>query len=442
LEGKRQKNNSLGTAAFVDNNNKTHMQAQLGLRENLHQFALLVLVNAFVGGMVGLERSLLPLMAESKFGIKSALALLSFIAAFGFSKAVANYLTGKLSNRVGRKNLLVLGWVLALPIPFLLGFAPSWGWVIIANILLGIHQGFAWSSTVVMKIDLVGPKQRGLAMGLNEFAGYVAVALAAFGSAKLAQQFGASNILFYVGLSIAVLGLALSAIWVRDTRSHVNAEATVSCRKKLDKVFFDTSWRHKNLSAVTQAGLVNNLNDGMVWGLLPLLLFQQGYSISEIGLVAGLYPMVWGMAQVLTGRWSDIVSKKQLLVLGMLVQSVGIIGFIWASNITQYALYSGLLGLGTAAVYPVFLSAIADNTHPDQRAESIGIFRLWRDLGYVLGALLTGLLCDWLNPQAAVFVVAVLTALSGFVLQLRMQDTAPCDAPIAPTLGRFIKNCI
>ncbi len=416
------------------------MQPTLGLRENIGQFALLVLVNAFVGGMVGLERTLLPLLAEDKFGITSSFAVLSFIAAFGAAKAGANYLTGRLSNRLGRKNLLVLGWLLALPVPFLLGFAPNWGWVIAANILLGIHQGFAWSSTVVMKIDLVGERQRGLAMGLNEFAGYVAVALAAFGSATLAQHFGAVDVIFYAGLVVALLGLLLSLIWVRDTRKHVAMEAAVSCRKKLRDVFADTTWRHKNLSSVTQAGLINNLNDGMVWGLLPLLMHQQGYSLSAIGLVAGLYPFVWGVSQILTGKWSDIVSKKQMLVLGMLLQAVGIAGFIWANSTVQYAMCSVLLGLGTAAVYPVFLSAVADNTHPDQRAESIGIFRLWRDLGYLFGALLTGLLSDWAGAGVAIAAVGGLTAISAIVIQLRMTDVPPCDAPLPVSIGQFLRK--
>jgi MFS family permease len=413
---------------------------QLGLRENIHQFALLILVNAFVGGMVGLERTLLPLLANDKFGITSAFAALSFIAAFGTAKALANYLTGKLSNRLGRKNLLVLGWILALPVPFLLWYAPTWGWVVAANLLLGIHQGFAWSSTVVMKIDLVGERQRGLAMGLNEFAGYVAVALAAFGSAWLAQRFDAVNIIFYAGLSIALTGLVLSLFWVRDTRKHVAQEAIVSCRNKLIHVFADTTWRNKNLSAITQAGLVNNLNDGMVWGLLPVLMHQQGYTLSAIGFIAGLYPFVWGITQIFTGKWSDRVSKKQMLVFGMLLQSISILGFIGVNTLTQYALCSVLLGVGTATVYPVFLSAVADNTHPNQRAESIGIFRLWRDLGYLFGALLTGILSDWAGAGTAILAVGALTAFSAMIIRWRMTDLPPCDAPLPLSIGRFMGN--
>jgi len=413
---------------------------QLGLRENIGQFSLLVLVNAFVGGMVGLERTLLPLLAEDKFGLSSSFAIFSFIAAFGAAKAIANYLTGRFSNQIGRKNLLVLGWVLALPVPFMLGFASSWTWVVVANILLGVHQGFAWSSTVVMKIDLVGERKRGFAMGLNEFAGYVAVALTAFGSASLAHRFGSVEVILYMGLIIAALGLLITLVWVRDTRKHVALEAAVSCRKKLSHVFADTTWRHHNLSSVTQAGLVNNLNDGMVWGLLPLLMHQQGFSLKSIGLVAGLYPMVWGISQIITGKWSDVVSKKQMLVLGMLLQAIGIVGFIGANTVAQYALCSVFLGLGTAGVYPVFLSAVADNTHPEQRAESIGIFRLWRDLGYLFGALLTGIVIDWAGADAAIYLVGGLTTFSALVIKLRMQDVPPCDAPAPVSIIHFIKN--
>lgn len=417
-------------------------QSMLGLRQNIRQFALLVLVNAFVGGMIGLERTLVPLLAEEKFGVKSALSLLSFIAAFGAAKAAANYLTGRLANRFGRKRLLVGGWLLALPVPFMLFFAPSWGWVVAANVLLGVHQGLAWSSTVVMKIDLVGERQRGLAMGLNEFAGYVAVALAAFGSGWLAGQFEAAAVIFWAGLGIALAGLTLSVFWVRDTRKHAAAEATVSCRKKLPNIFADTTWRHPNLAAVTQAGLVNNLNDGMTWGLLPLLMARQGFSLPQIGLVAGLYPFVWGVTQVLTGKWSDLVSKKQLIVAGMSLQALGIFGFLTAESLAQFAACSAVLGLGTAAVYPVFLAAIADNTHPDQRAESLGTFRFWRDAGYLIGALLTGWLSDWAGTGAAIVAIGALTAISALVTQLRMTDVPPCDAPAPVSIGQFLKKLV
>jgi MFS family permease len=413
---------------------------KLGLRENIGQFSLLVLVNAFVGAMVGLERTLLPLIAQEKFAIASTVATMSFIAAFGASKALANYLSGKLSNRFGRKKLLVFGWILAIPVPILLWWAPNWSWVIAANLLLGIHQGFAWSSTVVMKIDLVGERQRGLATGLNEFAGYVAVALAAFGSAWLAQRYDALGVIVVSGMVIAFIGLCCSIFWVRDTLKHVSLEAKESCRKKLVNIFADTTWRHKNLSSITQAGLVNNLNDGMMWGLLPLVMAQQGFQLTSIGFVAGLYPLVWGVTQVFTGKLSDIISKKELLLLGMLLQAVAITGFIWSGNLAYYAVCSMLLGLGTAAVYPVFLSAVADNTHPEQRAESIGVFRLWRDLGYLFGAFLTGLLADWFGSPVAISTIAALTALSGLLIWWRMRDIPPCDAPLPISLVTFLKK--
>lgn len=414
----------------------------LGLRENIRQFTLLVIVNAFVGGMIGLERTLLPILGATKFGLVSATAALSFIAAFGLAKSGANYLTGRLANRIGRKNLLVLGWILALPVPFLILFAPNWVWIIAANLLLGVHQGFAWSSTVVMKIDLVGEKQRGLAMGLNEFAGYVAVAVAAFGSGFLAQKFDAATVIFWLGLGIAAVGLMLSIFWVRDTRRHAAAEAVESCRAKLRDVFADTTWRNRNLSAVTQAGLINNLNDGMVWGLLPILLVKKGFSMSEIGFIAGLYPFIWGISQIFTGKISDIISKKEMLIVGMLAQAVGIGGFLAASSTVHFALCSILLGLGTAAVYPVFMAVVADNTHPTQRAESIGIFRLWRDLGYVFGAVLTGVLSDWCGMGTALAAVGFLTASSAFIISKRMTDAIPCDAPLPVSMGFFLKKTI
>ncbi len=400
------------------------------------------MINAFVGAMAGLERSLLPLVAQEKFAITASLAVMSFIAAFGAAKAVANYLAGQWSNRFGRKKLLVLGWMLAIPVPLLLWTAPSWPWVVGANVLLGVHQGFAWSSTVVMKIDLVGERQRGLAMGLNEFAGYVAVALAAFGSAWFAERHDALDVIAGGGLAVAAIGLFASIFWVRDTLTHLSVEAAASCRKKLNSVFRETTWRHKNLSSITQAGLVNNLNDGMVWGLLPLLMAQKGFPLASIGFVAGLYPFVWGVAQVGTGKLSDHVSKKQMIVLGMLLQAVAIISLLWAENLVFFAVSSIFLGFGTAIVYPVFLSAVADNTHPEQRAESIGIFRLWRDLGYVIGALLTGLLADRFGASTAIAAIGVLTAASGLLIHRRMHDVPPCDAPLPVSLAVFFKRNI
>lgn len=402
------------------------MDTQTGLQRNIHQFVLLVIVNGFVGAMIGLERTLMPLFAQQKFALSTTLALFSFIAAFGSAKAIANYFTGRLSNRFGRKSLLVMGWIWALPVPFLLFFAPNWSWVVLANVLLGIHQGLSWSSTVVMKIDLVGERQRGFAMGLNEFAGYVAVALAAFFTARLAETHAAINIIFYGGLLLSVSGLVLSVIWVKDTRLHVAAEAQVSCRASLQHVFMDTTWRNHNLFAVTQAGFVNNLNDAMVWGLLPLWMQHRGFTLSQIGFALGLYPFVWGIAQIFTGHWSDKVSKKHLLMMGMWVQSVAILGFVGTTTLAGIILCSTLLGIGTALVYPVFLATVADNTRPEQRAESIGVFRLWRDLGYLAGALLTGLLSDWWGAESAIVVIGLLTGWSGYLIYRNLRDLKPC----------------
>jgi MFS family permease len=410
----------------------------LGLRENIGQFALLVLVNGFVGAMIGLERTLLPLVARDRFAVATSFAILSFIAAFGFAKALSNYVSGRLSNRYGRRQLLIAGWMLALPVPLIFWYAPHWYYILWANVLLGVHQGFAWSSTVVMKIDLVGEKRRGVAMGLNEFAGYVAVALAAFGSAWAVQFAAPLQVMTVGGGLIATTGLLLTVFFVRDTRHHAALEATISCRPRLASVFWDTTLNNRNLSAVTQAGLVNNLNDGLVWGLLPLLMKAQGYSLSAIGLAAALYPLVWGVVQIGTGAWSDRFSKREFLVAGMGTQAVGILGFLMAASLATWLLCSFLLGIGTAMVYPVFLSVVADNTHPVQRAESIGVFRLWRDLGYVIGAVLTGLVSDWWGMGFAIGFVGVLTGLSGLVVLLRMRDLASCEGKSTPSLWRHL----
>lgn len=399
----------------------------LGLRENIRQFSLLVLINGFVGAMIGLERTLLPLLAGEQFAVATAFATLSFIAAFGVSKAMANYLSGQLSNRLGRKNILLGGWVMALPVPLLFWYAPDWSWILLANVLLGLHQGFAWSSTVIMKIDLVGEKKRGMAMGLNEFAGYVAVALAAFGSAWAAQFFAPLTVIVVAGFGIAITGLLLTVIWVKDTRRHMETEAVTSCRAKMRQVFLETTFTNKNLSAVTQAGLVNNLNDGLVWGLLPLIMQAQNHTVSHIGMVAGLYPLVWGIGQIWTGAWSDRYSRKEFLVLGMLIQGLSILGFLVSSELVYWLGCSVLLGAGTALVYPVFLSVVADNTHPAQRAESIGIFRGWRDLGYAIGALTTGWISDRMGMETAVAMTGLITVGSGILILFRMRDLARCD---------------
>ncbi|HLF34979.1 MAG TPA: MFS transporter, partial [Cyclobacteriaceae bacterium] len=353
-----------------------------------------MIVNAFVGGMIGLERTIIPQIAEAEFGLEAKVSILSFIVVFGITKAITNYYTGTLANRLGRKNLLIIGWAFALPVPILLIYAPDWNWIIAANILLGINQGLTWSSTVVMKIDLVGEKERGLAMGLNEFSGYLALAVIAFLTGWIAGNYGLRPYPFYVGILLAVVGLLLSWLFVKDTRKHVLIEATASNIPKLKKVFWETTWRHKNLGSITQAGLVNNLNDGMVWGLFPLLLASKGFNLHQSGIIVATYPAVWGIGQLFTGKLGDRFHKKTLMFLGMFLQGIALLAIIKGSSFLMLIGLSSLLGIGTAIVYPTFLAAIADHTHPDQRPKSIGIFRLWRDLGYAIGAILTGLIAD------------------------------------------------
>lgn len=394
---------------------------ELGLAKNKKQFILLVIVNAFVGGMVGIERSIFPEFAESVFGVESATAILSFIAAFGLSKAIANYFTGRWANRVGRRMLLIYGWLIALPVPFMLIYTNSWSVVVLANVLLGINQGLTWSSTVVMKIDLVGEKDRGLAMGLNEFAGYLAVGLFAFLSSYLASSYGLRPFPFYLGIALSALGLLFSIFFVRDTIHHVRAESAGKAESKVEKVFWETTWRNPTLNAITQAGFVNNLNDGMIWGLLPIFLSSLAFGQNEIGLIAGAYPVVWGLGQLVTGKLGDHIRKKKLLFLGMLLQGVVILALPLFGEIHELLSLSILLGMGTAMVYPNFLSALADSTHPEQRAESIGTFRLWRDLGYVFGALLSGFIADTYGVEYAIESIGVLTLFSALYLQVRMK---------------------
>ncbi|MEJ1223971.1 MFS transporter [Sediminicola sp. 1XM1-17] len=393
---------------------------QLGLKENWPQFTILVIVNAFVGGMVGLERTIIPKFAELEFGVASKTAILSFIVAFGITKAVTNYFTGKLANRLGRKNLLVLGWIIALPIPLLLINAPSWNWVIFANILLGINQGLTWSSTVVMKIDLVGDKNRGLAMGINEFAGYFAVGVVAFLTGIIAQRYGVTPYPFYLGIGIAIIGLLLSVFFVKDTRQFVDQEQKSTETSTLENVFLETSFKDKTLSSITQAGLVNNLNDGMIWGLLPILLLSMSYDSKSIGIIAAIYPAVWGIGQLFTGKMADHYSKKGMLFWGMLLQGLAILLIPYFTGFYQLASIAALLGLGTALVYPTFLSAIAEATSPKQRAESIGVFRLWRDLGYAVGAIVSGVIADLFGVEYAVLTIGALTVLSSLVIKFRM----------------------
>lgn len=398
---------------------KNH-RVQLGLRENWKQFTLLLIVNAFVGGMIGLERTIIPQIAEADFGLAAKTAILSFIVVFGVTKAITNYYTGALANRFGRKKLLVAGWLIGIPVPIMLIFAPSWDWIIAANVLLGVNQGLTWSSTVVMKIDLVGDKERGFAMGLNEFAGYVAVAAVAFLTGWIASTYGLRPYPFYLGVVMAIAGLLLSWLFVKDTHKHVMLEATSSNVPRLKNVFWETTWLHKNLGSVTQAGLVNNLNDGMVWGLLPLLLVSKGFDLHETGIIVASYPAVWGIGQLFTGKLADRYCKKTLLFWGMFLQGFALLGMIGADSFGFFIVLSSLLGIGTAVVYPAFLAAVSDYTHPDQRPKSIGVFRLWRDLGYAIGAILTGLIADRFGLLAPILAIGLLTVASSLVIKFRM----------------------
>lgn len=394
---------------------------QLGLKENWKQFFLLVIINAFVGGMVGLERTILPEIAEVEFNMAAKTAVLSFIIVFGIVKAITNYYTGALANKLGRKNLLTLGWLIALPIPVILIYAPNWSWVIFANVLLGINQGLTWSSTVVMKIDLVGEKNRGLAMGLNESAGYLAVGGVAFLTGWIAAEYGVRPYPFYLGIAFAIIGLFTSWFLVKDTVHHVRAETASSDLPPLKHVFWETSWKHPSLGSISQAGLVNNLNDGMVWGLFPILLAAHQFDLVQIGKIVALYPMVWGLGQLFTGKMADHFNKKNMLFWGMLAQGITLLLLLFADSFLQFAALSVALGIGTAVVYPTFLAAIGDYAPPGQRAESIGVFRLWRDLGYAFGALLTGILADSLGISWAVSAIGALTILSSFIILFRMQ---------------------
>ncbi len=394
----------------------------LGLKENLPQFLLLVLVNAFVGGMVGLERSILPKIAEVEFGMAVKTAILSFIIVFGISKALTNYFMGRLANRYGRKSLLVAGWIFAIPVPFLLYFAQSWNWILWANIFLGINQGLAWSSTIIMKIDLVGPKNRGLAMGINESAGYLAVGLMAFLSAFIASEYGLHPYPFYIGFVLVFLGLFTSILFIKDTRAFAKLESQTSTSLKLKRVFRETTFSNSNLSSITIGGLANNLNDGMIWGLLPILLYSLSFSISEIGILAAVYPTIWGLGQLFTGVLGDKYSKKLLLVLGMVIQAIGIFIIAYDTSYQTIFIAALLLGIGTALVYPVFLAAIADYTHPEQRAECIGVYRLWRDLGYAIGALSSGIIADVYGLQTAFIVIGFITLAAGVQISVRMKD--------------------
>ena len=404
------------------------MTVRTGLRENLPQFSLLVVVNAFVGAMVGMERTILAPIAEQEFHLAAKTAVLSFIVVFGVTKAFTNYLAGRWSDRFGRKQVLVGGWLVAVPVPFLLMWAPSWSWVLFANALLGISQGLTWSTTVIMKIDLAGPARRGFAMGLNEFAGYFAVAVSALATGFIAAEYGLRPEPFYLGVGFVAVGLLLSVFVVRETKHHVAVEAqahgvpaTVMPTQK--EIFWRTTLLDRNLSSVSQAGLVNNLNDGMAWGLFPLFFSAAHMDLAQVGILAAIYPATWGMSQLVTGALSDRVGRKWLIAAGMWVQAVGIVVVIMAGGFAAFATGAALLGVGTAMVYPTLLAAIGDVAHPSWRASSVGVYRLWRDLGYAIGALLAGVIADALGVPAAMWAVAALTAASGVVVAVRMQET-------------------
>lgn len=405
----------------ITTTSRSELNVKLGLKENWLQFTLLVIVNAFVGGMVGLERSILPKLAAEEFAITGATAVLSFIVVFGFVKATSNYYAGRLAGTLGRKNTLILGWIFGLPIPFILIWTSSWNWVVFANILLGINQGLAWSSTVVMKIDLVGEKQRGFAMGINEFAGYLSIAVVAYVTASIADTYGVRPYPFYIGIGLAVLGFLVTVLFVRDTLNHLDTEASNSSLKRLKNPFLQVSLTDRNLGAITQAGLINNLNDGMVWGILPILLISRGYSMTEIGIIVGTYPAVWGVGQIATGKIADHFNKKKMLSTGMFLQAIALLLFLWADSFVMFITLAIILGLGTAIVYPTFLATIAELLHPGDRANGIGIFRLWRDSGYAIGAFLTGLLADSFGYNAAIATIATLTFLSALFLTTRMR---------------------
>jgi MFS family permease len=400
-------------------------EVSLGLAVNWVQFSWLVLVNGLVGAMIGLERSLMPAFAKDVFHLNAHTAMLSFIAVFGLSKAVANYMSGKWANLMGRKWLLVGGWVLAVPVPLVFIFADHWYQIVLANVLLGLSQGLTWSSTVVMKIDLVGEKNRGLALGINESAGYVAVGGMAFLTSWLAEQWGIRPYPFYLGLGVAWLGLGLSWWFVRDTRLHVQKEAKESKEKTVKSIFWDTSLRHKTLSAVTWAGFINNLNDGMMWGLFPVLLAGLAYSQIDIGWLTAIYPMVWGLGQLFTGYLADHWNVKRLMVTGMGLQGVAILTLVFATSDVELIVASTGLGLGTALVYPTFMKVIAQETHPNHRAEAFGAYRWWRDIGYVAGALLSGVLADVWNIHLSIGAVGMLTLMAAFMLVFRVKKIRP-----------------
>jgi MFS family permease len=410
----------------------------LGLRANWRQFWLLVLVNAFVGAMVGLERTVLPLIADRDFGLVSTTAALSFIATFGIVKAITNFFAGELGDRFGRRRVLIAGWLFGLPVPFLVIWAPNWWWIVAANVLLGINQALAWSMTIVMKIDLVGPTRRGFAMGLNEFAGYLALAISAYASGEIASRYGLRPEPFYLGIAFAALGLSLSVLFVRDTMGHVAREASSVAvggiapehTWRTRELFARVSWRDSALFCASQAGLVNNLNDGLAWGLFPLFFAAAGLSLRQIALLTFVYPATWGVMQLWTGALSDRVGRKWLIAAGMALQGSALLAMTVVHGVWPWFVTGLLLGIGTAMVYPTLLAAIGDVAHPSWRARAVGIYRLWRDLGYAIGALTAGVLADAFGMTAAVAAIGALTIASGVTVAIRMPETRPDASPV------------
>ena len=394
----------------------------LGLKHNWKQFSLLVLINAFVGGMVGLERTILPEIAESEFGMAARSAIFSFIVVFGITKAASNYFAGRFAQQFGRKKMLIIGWLFGLPVPFILMMADSWNWVILANVFLGINQGLAWSANVIMKIDLAGKKDRGLAMGLNEFAGYLAVAVVAFLTGWIASEYGLRPYPFYLGIALAGIGLLMSIAFVKDTAPWVKTESTEDGNEKRSKqnLFWKGSFGDRNLFAVSQSGMATNLKDGMAWGIFPLYLAVAGLDLYQIGIVTGIYPAFWGVLQVVTGKISDFTGRKNMLLAGLMVQAGSLLIFPLLDHFYEFVIVASFLGIGTAMVYPTFLAAVADLVHPEDRAESIGVFRLWRDGGYAVGALLAGILADMYDLGFAITITGIIVMISGITLLFSM----------------------
>lgn len=414
----------------------TKPSAQPGLRENAGQFWLLMLMTGFVGAMVGLERSVIPKFAETVFGLNGHTAILSFIVAFGLAKSVANLAMGHLSVRFTRRQLLLAGWLFALPVPWLLLYATSWWWVIAANLLLGINQGLAWTSSIVMTIDMVGERNRGLAMGINEFAGYLAVGLASFLAGYIASATGEVTYAFVPGIGFSLAGVLLVLFVVRDTHAHVQAEAAISRVSLLPSVWKDTTWRHINLGPVTLNGFVTKINDGVLWGLLPMVLGSKGYSLVEIGFLAGVYPAVWGIGQLFTGKLGDTYSRKQLLCVGMLLQGLAIAALFFTNSYAVMLFALAAVGAGTAMVYPTFLTLVADNTHPSQRSQSLGIFRFWRDFGFVGGAMAAGIFSDMFGAEVVLLGAGIVTLGAGVFSEIRMLEQPVATAPQEPAKSK------